>query len=273
MPSSKSPDLQLLLDAEIDEFRDFIHVNVSDGLRTSNKLKSFAWWRIAAKMFKYDYIAKTDDDTLYSVKLVLHDLSSAVSKPYVYYGSMRWRLFSLREHDVCKGFVENSLDKRVRVMNVHECSSPLGPFLYADGVFEGLSAYLVREVVGSPSFGQITKRLLPSSRAEDSALGAALYNHSVYHDTNISLVYLSLRPGKHFRYWYDMRDHDENFQSVRFVHRVYNSMIARRVSYGMNHASVPPSRWACKSCAEYGAEEIQYTSCCRTRAFRRFKTL
>lgn len=260
-------DLQLLVDAEARDFGDIVRVNASDGMRTSNVLKTFAWWRHAIELGdEFDYIAKTDDDTLYSSRRVLNDLSAAPRRERAYYGAMRWRLFSGKDRDVCQPFVPNSLGQRALVRaHRKECADPIGPFLYADGVFEALSVSLARDLVKGGAFANASL-LSPSSRAEDPFLGMVLYERFARRGAP-RVFYLSLRPGKHLRFWYDMRDRKRNdFRHTRFVHRVYNSMLAHKIARGMNRSLDAPLQWSCRPCSQYGADDADGSRCCRPRA-------
>jgi hypothetical protein len=106
---SYKTDSQLLVDAEAREFGDIVRVNASDGMRASNVLKTLAWRRHALEVGdEFDYIAKTDDDTLYNPRRVLNDLSAAPRGERAYYGAMRWRLFLGKHRDVCQPFVPNT---------------------------------------------------------------------------------------------------------------------------------------------------------------------
>ena len=229
-------DMLYLIDEEERVYGDLHRLtNASDGSRSSHVVKTYEWFRYAMGLDTV-WVAKTDDDTLWNVPLLMLEARAmGAQHAYAYNGVMRWRWYDALAHDVCGKFVDTGppavppwrIAPQTEQCRGAASGQVVGPYIYADGSFELLTTPLARAVFSPRRWQkQFHGMMRRGSRAEDPLVGSVVYEES--RRQSLPTAFLSLKGWKHNKFWVDLRDmRTMPDASTASVHRVYNSMLAK----------------------------------------------
>ena len=166
------------IETEVQQYGDIIRLSgIAESARTSCIEKSFAWWSLALDAFPHaSFVAKTDDDALNIYPQLVRLLTAApfvsgAREPLIYAGWSQYSSF-IPDYNVACGWafgprvaIENTergncktcishpfcYDKKLRGWSRAPLSASIrGPFIFAVGALQIMSASLIRRVFSSP---------------------------------------------------------------------------------------------------------------------------
>ena len=199
---------------------DIVFVNARDWVPHAVAEKSLAWWQYAhQQMPRYKWYMKTDDDSLAHLPRLERDIAAmeAMGRSHFYYGVMTWRAWTPFHHEPDAACGERGDDgpadarpsgrlKRLIKARAEggECAGAFGPFPFADGSLQILSADLMHAFVRSPlasnfSRAHLTRTLPPFWTHEDAAVGYLILHNAIMQKLPLTFVVLS--PWKHNKFW------------------------------------------------------------------------
>ena len=238
----KSKEMQFnLLQDENRTYSDIVDVGGPECTKLSMVVKTRNWFEYALR-FNTTWIVKTDDDVIWNPTRLRNEMSS-IPPRLAYHGIMRWRMYSPNASSACGRFLHLSPPKSHPGFG--HC--PLGPFLYADGVFETLSSDLVKETLLT-SMAKSRMAAAMKNYQEDTTIGSIIYEEAS--QRKLAVNYFALRPWIHNRFWVDFRDaRTIPDESVSHVHRIYNSRLADVARRKLT--SHVPYAFKCHSCERW----------------------
>ena len=276
---------------------DIVFVNARDWVPHAVAEKSLAWWQYATvHLPRYKWYMKTDDDSLAHLPRLEADIRAmeAMGRSHYYYGVMTWRVwtpFHPEPDAACgeRGDDGPSLNGpsgrlrrliRARQEPSGECAGAIGPFPFADGSLQILSADLMHAFVRHPLTANFSRAHLgrtepPFWTHEDAGIAYLLF-HAAAIQLQLPITLVVLSPWKHNKFWINwFPRHNPSLPDGHVVntHKVVTSMmaqIAHDAYENTTYAADPiicvdcQQRWGWTGCHDthYGHVPIERFSCC-----------
>lgn len=198
---------------------DIIYVPARDWIPHAVAEKSLAWWEYASANLHAEWYAKTDDDSLAHLPRLEADLRQMrqMRRSHYYYGVMTWRSWTPLHTEPDGGCgargddgpslngPSETLKKLMRERAPGgSCAASLGPYPFADGSLQVLSADLMHAFVDSPlakNFSQShrSKEEAPFWTHEDAGVGYLIFHNALLQ--SLPLTYVVLSAWKHNKFW------------------------------------------------------------------------
>lgn len=274
---------------------DIVFVHARDWVPHAVAEKSLAWWQFAAEHLpSYRWYMKTDDDSLAHLPRLERDLlaMSAMGRSHYYYGVMTWRAWTPfhTEADAACGergddgpALGKASDRLHRLIQARqlggECAGAVGPFPFADGSLQVLSADLMHAFVREPltvnfSRAHLSRQTPPFWTHEDAAVGYLIFHTAMLHA--LPLTYVVLSPWLHNKFWINWfpRNHPSLPDAhVVNTHKVVTSMMATIAHDAYENTTYAADPVVCVDCAHswgwkgchhtnYGRVPIERFACC-----------
>jgi len=249
---------------------DVIFVAARDWVPHAVAEKSLAWWQYAAARLRgYRWYMKTDDDSLAHLPRLERDLAamSALGRSHYYYGVMTWRAWTPfhveadaacgdRGDDGPKLTGPSSRLKRLLAAREAggECAGAIGPFPFADGSLQILSADLMLAFVESRLTANFSRTHLANERPpywthEDAAVGYLILHSAILQA--LPLTYVVLSPWKHNKFWINWFPRDNPSLPDGHVvntHKVVTYMMAMIANDAYENTSYIEDEIVCVDC-------------------------
>lgn len=276
---------------------DIVFVNARDWVPHAVAEKSLAWWQYADSepSLRSRWYMKTDDDSLAHLPRLETDLRAMerMGRSHYYYGVMTWRAWTpfYKEPDAACGErgddgpadrVPSGRLKRLIAARAEgkECAGAIGPFPFADGSLQILSADLMRAFVRSDlatnfSRAHMTRSTPPFWTHEDAAVGYLIMHNAILQSLPLTFVVLS--PWKHNKFWINwFPRHNPSLPNAHVVntHKVVTSMMAQIAHDAYENTTYAADPIVCVDCASkwgwdgghqthYGRVPIERFACCQ----------
>ena len=276
---------------------DIVFVEARDWVPHAVAEKSLAWWQYADAdpTLRARWYMKTDDDSLAHLPRLEADLRAmeAMGRSHYYYGVMTWRAWTPLHSEPDAACGERGDDgpadrrpsgrlKRLIAARAEgqPCANAIGPFPFADGSLQILSADLMRAVVHSPlatnfSRAHRTRTSPPFWTHEDAAVGYLILHNAILQSLPLTFVVLS--PWKHNKFWINWYPrHNPSLPDAHVVntHKVVTSMMAQIANDAYENTTYAADPIVCVDCAarwgwdgghdtHYGRVPIERFGCCQ----------
>ena len=270
---------------------DIVFVNARDWVPHAVAEKSLAWWEYAAANLRAKWYMKTDDDSLAHLPRLEADLAAmeAMGRSHYYYGVMTWRLWTPFHTEADAACGERGDDgpslrglgrfKRLTPRAERRVRKAIGPYPFADGSLQILSADLMYAFVRSPLAANFSRSHLGRSAPpfwthEDAGIAYLIFHQAILRSLPLTIVALSA--WKHNKFWINwFPRHNPSLPDGHVVntHKVVTSMmaqIAHDAYENTTYAADPiicvdcQQRWGWTGCHDthYGHVPIERFSCC-----------
>lgn len=250
---------------------DIVFVPARDWVPHAVAEKSLAWWQWAAEHAPARWYAKTDDDSLMHLPRLESDLAAmaAMGRTHHYYGVMTWRAWTPFAHEPDAACGERGDDgpslggpsgRLTRLIRARQpggaCAGAVGPFPFADGSLQALSADLLTALVTSPltvnfSASHRGRTRPPFWTHEDAAVGYLLFHVAM--QQQLPLTYVVLSHWKHNKFWINWFPRNNPSLPDGHVvntHKVVTSMMAQIAADAYENTSYLAEPFKCVDCAE-----------------------
>ena len=278
---------------------DIVFVNARDWVPHAVAEKSLAWWQYAAEHLpSYQWYMKTDDDSLAHLPRLEADLRAMarMGRSHFYYGVMTWRAWTPFHPEADAACGERGDDgpnprgpsgRLKRLVLARQaggaCAGAIGPFPFADGSLQILSADLMLSFVRAPltanfSHAHLTRREPPFWTHEDAGVGYLIFHVAMLQQ--LPLTFVALSPWRHNKFWINwFPRHNPSLPDAHVVntHKVVTSMmaqIAHDAYENTTYAADPiecvdcEQRWGWAGCHQtrFGRVPLERFACCNKRA-------
>jgi hypothetical protein len=274
---------------------DVVFVNARDWVPHAVAEKSLAWWQFAsAHLPRFRWYMKTDDDSLAHLPRLETDLRAmaAMGRSHYYYGVMTWRAWTPfhTEPDAACGergddgpSLDGSSGRLKRLISARaaggECAGAIGPFPFADGSLQILSADLMHSVVRAPlttnfSAAHLWRTSPPFWTHEDAAVGYLIFHVAMQQQLPLTLVALSAwRHNKFWINWFPAHNPSLPDGHVVNTHKVVTSMMAQIAHDAYENTTFAADPIECVDCAKrwgwagchqtrFGRVPVERFACC-----------
>lgn len=249
---------------------DIVFVGARDWVPHAVAEKSLAWWQYAhAHLHGYQWYMKTDDDSLAHLPRLETDLRmmSRMGRSHFYYGVMTWRAwtpFHTEADAACgeRGDDGPSLDgpsnRLTRLIKARQpggvCEGAIGPYPFADGSLQILSADLMHTFVAHPlvsnfSSAHLSRSGPPFWTHEDAGVGYLIFHTAILESLPLTLIALS--PWKHNKFWINwFPRHNPSLPDAHVVntHKVVTSMMAQIANDAYENTTYAADKFVCVGC-------------------------
>ena len=290
---------RLAIRHEEDAHGDVVFVGARDWVPHAVAEKSLAWWQYASQSLPgYRWYMKTDDDSLAHLPRLEADLAalSAMGRSHYYYGVMTWRAWTPfhREADAACGdrgddgpSLEGPSSRLKRLIRDREpggtCADAIGPFPFADGSLQILSADLMHAFVDSAltanfSRAHLSRQTPPYWTHEDAGVGYLIFHSAILQ--SLPLTYVVLSPWKHNKFWINwFPRHNPSLPDGHVVntHKVVTTMMAQIAQDAYENTTYMADPFVCVDCASkwgwtgafatrVGRVPIERIACCNKQS-------
>ena len=249
---------------------DVVFVGARDWVPHAVAEKSLAWWQYAhVHLPGYQWYMKTDDDSLAHLPRLETDLRmmSQMGRSHYYYGVMTWRAwtpFHTEADAACgeRGDDGPSLDgpsnRLKRLITARQpggvCAHAIGPFPFADGSLQILSADLMHTFVAHPlasnfSRSHLNRQQPPFWTHEDAGVGYLIFHTAILQSLPLTLIVLS--PWRHNKFWINwFPRHNPSLPDGHVVntHKVVTSMMAQIANDAYENTTYTADKFVCVGC-------------------------
>jgi hypothetical protein len=249
---------------------DIIFVGARDWVPHAVAEKSLAWWQYCAAHLRARWYMKTDDDSLAHLPRLEADLAAmtAMGRSHYYYGVMTWRAWTPFHHEADAACGDRGDDgpslngpsgRLKRLIRARappgECAGAVGPFPFADGSLQILSADLMFAFVDSAltanfSRTHLSRQTPPYWTHEDAAVGYLIFHTAILRA--LPLTYVVLSPWKHNKFWINwFPRHNPSLPDGHVVntHKVVTSMMAQIAHDSYENTTYIEDPILCVDCA------------------------
>ncbi|KAL1515669.1 hypothetical protein AB1Y20_002286 [Prymnesium parvum] len=284
---------QVAIRYEMKMHDDIVFVAARDWVPHAVAEKSLAWWQFAARMYESEWYCKTDDDSLMYLPRIERDLEmmAAMGRSHYYYGVMTWRTWIPKHTEPDAGCGDRgddgpslsgaspTLRKLLEERASPECSHALGPYPFADGSLQIISADLLHsfastELTMNFSRSHLSRENPPFWTHEDAGIGYLMFHEAVMQ--KLPLTYVVLSAWRHNKFWINwFPRHRPSIPDGHVVntHKVVTSMmaqIAMDAYHNTTYAADPiicgdcEAKWGWTGCHDsaYGRVPIERFACC-----------
>jgi len=291
-------DQRLAIRYEQSAHNDLVFVGARDWVPHAVAEKSLAWWEWAAsKRRGYKWYMKTDDDSLAYLPRLELDLAamSQMGRSHYYYGVMTWRVWMPyhSEADAACGergddgpSLEGPSGRLKRLIKARQpgglCANAVGPYPFADGSLQILSADLMHAFVESPlsrnfSSSHLHREHPPYWTHEDAGIAYLIYHSAILQ--KLPITYIVLSPWKHNKFWinwFPQKNPSLPDGHVVNTHKIVTSMMAMIAQDAYLNTTYIQDPIVCVDCAEVwgwsggfntavGRVPIEKMACCNKK--------
>lgn len=274
--------------------KDMLFVPARDWVPHAVAEKSLAWWQYAASSLRAEWYVKTDDDSLMHLPRLEHDLSmmSALGRSHYYYGVMTWRIWTPLHSSpdgVCgaRGDDGPSLQGPSPTLSAllrqrgegGDCADSLGPFPFADGSLQVLSADLLLAFTSSAlsqnfSHAHLSRESPPYWTHEDAGVGYLIFHTAIQQALPLTYIVLSAwRHNKFWINWFPQKNPSLPDGHVINTHKIVTSMMAQIAADAYENTTYAADRILCVDCqtkwgwtgphqTRFGRVPIEKFACC-----------